>query len=188
MGYGMIADVGNLLTAILCQELVPDVIAHDYNIGLCSPDDHGDLSLSIYLYDINQNDGMPFSGMASAGVGRQRYPSAYLDLFYMVTAYSGSDIKFRAAEEHRILGKVIQAFRDHSILGEEQLGHGVGVPARIEMQRLHQQEKNRLWNFSNIPYKLSLFYRVCPVEISSGRTRDIVRVRDIGFTVQEGGE
>jgi len=185
MGYGMIADIGSLLTGILRRELVPDVIAHDYNIGLCSPDDHGDLSLSIYLYDINLNEETPYSGMINTGVGKQAYPSAYLDLYYMITAYSASDIKFRAAEEHKILGKVIQALHIHSVLGEEMLGNGAGIPARIELQRLEQQEKNRLWNFSNLPYKLSLFYRVCPVEIASDRTRDIVRVRDIGFTVQE---
>ena len=185
MGYGMISDIGNLLTGILCRELVPDVIAHDYNIGLCSPQEHGDLNLSIYLYDINLNEDMPLSGMVSSGIGKQTYPSVYLNLYYMITAYSGSDIKFRAAEEHRILGKVVQALRDHSVLTPEDFGNEAAAPVRIEMQRMNQHEKHDLWNFPNLPYKLSLFYRIQPVEISSNKTRDIVRVRDIGFTVQE---
>lgn len=185
MGYGIISDVGNLLIEILRRELVPDIILHNNNIGLCSPEDHGDLNLGIYLYDVNESEDVLSTGMVNVGTKKQAYPSTYLNLYYMITAYSESDMKFRAAEEHRILGRVIQALRDNSILSEEVLGDGVTMSARIELQRMDRYEKMRMWNFPNVPYKLSLFYRVQPVEIPSAKTREITRVRDVSFMARE---
>ncbi|RKI44390.1 DUF4255 domain-containing protein [bacterium D16-51] len=185
MGYGILSDIGNLLVGILCRELVPEVILHGNNIGLCSPEEHGDLNLGIYLYDVSENEDVLAAGMKSMGTTRQSYPSTYLDLHYMITAYSGSDMKFRAAEEQRILGKVIQALRDNSVLSEEVLGDGASMTAKIELQRMDRYEKLRMWNFPNVPYKLSLFYRVRPVEIPSLKTRQVARVRDVTFQAGE---
>jgi len=185
MGYGIISEVGNLLVEILCRELVPDVILHSNNIGLCSPDNHGDLNLGICLYDVNESDDILAAGMVNAGMKKQVYPSTYLNLYYMITAYSESDMKFRAAEEQRILGKVIQVLRDNNVLTEEILGDGVAMSARIELQRMDRYEKMRMWNFPNVPYKLSLFYRVQPVEIASAKTKQITRVKDVSFLAGE---
>lgn len=185
MGYGIISEVGNLLVEILCRELVPDVILHNNSIGLCSPDDHGDLNLGIYLYDVNESEDVLAGGMVNAGTKKQAYPSTYLNLYYMITAYSESDMKFRAAEEQRILGRTVQVLRDNSVLTEEVLGDGVTMSARIELQRMDRYEKMRMWNFPNVPYKLSLFYRVQPVEIPSAKTRQITRVRDVTFLAGE---
>lgn len=187
MGYGMIAKIGNLLVEALCRDLVPDAVLHNSDIGLCSPDDHGNLSLGIYLYDISENEDIRTSGMVNEGVDKQSYPPVYLSLYYMITAYSGSDMTFRAPEEHKILGRVIQALRDNSILSTAQMGGGT-MPAQIQLQRMSQAEKIRMWNFAGEPYKLSLFYRIQPVEIPSARTREITRVKDAGFAMKEDGK
>lgn len=184
MSYGMIAEIGNRLTELLCRELVPEVLQHRDHIGLCSPDNHGDIRLGIYLYDVSENEEMVVPGMVDTGVRTQTYPSSYLTLGYMITAYSESDLKFRAAEEQRILGRVVQTLRDNSVFAEGTL-EGSQVPVRIELQRIKSYEKLRLWNFPNVPYKLSLFYRVYPVEIRSARTREITRVREVEFAVRE---
>ena len=68
------------------------------------------------------------------------------------------------------------------------MGDGVAMPAQIQLQRMERFEKIRMWNFANEPYKLSLFYQVQPVEIASVRTREIVRVKETGFTMLEEGE
>lgn len=185
MGYNIVSEVGNLLVQLLCRELVPDVVQHSDNIGLCSPDEHGDFQLGIYLYDISENMENPVSGMVNAGPSRQQYPPTYLNLHYMITAYSESDLRFRALQEHQILGKVVQVLRDYSVLTEEMLGGDVNTPARIEMQQMDRDEKMRVWNFPNVPYKLSLFYKVQPVEIKSTKTREVTRVRETVFSVQE---
>lgn len=185
MGYNIVSEVGNLLVQLFCRELVPNVVQRSDNIGLCSPDDHGDFQLGIYLYDISENVQTPASGMVDAGYARQQYPSTYLNLYYMITAYSESDLKFRALQEHQILGQVVQVLRDHSVLTEEMLGGDVNMPARIEMQQIDMDEKMRVWNFPNLPYKLSLFYEVQPVEIKSAKTREVTRVREAVFSVHE---
>lgn len=188
MGYQMIENIGNLLVELLCREMVPEVIMHDSSIGLCSPDDHGDFKLGIYLYDICENEDIRASGMINAGTKKQLYPPVYLSLCYMITAYSDSDIKFRAQEEHKILGRVVQVLRDNSVLPKEILGGGASMPAQIQIQSMQQYEKMHMWNFSGEPYRLSLFYRIQPVEISSAKTREIVRVRDADFTMPEDKE
>lgn len=188
MGYQMIENIGNLLVELLCREMVPEVIRHNSHIGLCSPDEHGDYKLGIYLYDICENEDIRASGMINAGIKKQMYPPVYLSLYYMITAYSDSDIKFRAQEEHKILGRVVQALRDNSVLPEEALGGGAAMPAQIHLQRILQHDKIHMWNFPGEPYRLSLFYRIQPVEISSARTREIVRVKDADFTVPEDKE
>lgn len=185
MGYGIVAEVGEVLVKLLRENMVPDVILSPNNIGLCSPDEHGDLNLGIFLFDIEESEEVVTQGMVNTGLRRQTYPSVFLDLYYMVTAYSGSDLKFRAGEEQKILGKVIQVFRDYSVLSEQILGEGVSLPARIELQKLEQYEKMRMWNFSNIPYKVSLFYRVGPVEITSAKVKEVTRVTDVAFTLQK---
>lgn len=185
MGYGMITEIGNHIIDILCREMVPDVIQHESNIGMCSPEEHGDYNLGLYLYDISESEEIQSAGMVNAGLHAQSYPSTYLNLYYMITAYSASDLKFRAAEEQRILGKTIQVLRDYGVLSAELLGEGVNGTARIDLQRMENYEKMRMWNFPNIPYKLSLFYKVGPVEIASSKTREITRVRAIDFTVKE---
>lgn len=185
MGYGIVAEVGEVLVRLLSENMVPDVILSPNNIGLCSPEEHGDLNLGIFLFDIEESEEVVTQGMVNTGLRRQAYPSVFLDLYYMVTAYSDSDLKFRAREEQKILGKVIQVFRDYSVLSEQMLGEGVSLPARIELQKLGQYEKNQMWNFSGIPYKVSLFYRVGPVEITSAKVKEIARVTDVSFAVRE---
>ncbi|MBR0120084.1 MAG: DUF4255 domain-containing protein [Eubacterium sp.] len=185
MGFSMITEVGEQLVEVLRDALVPDVIAHTGSIGLCSPDDHGDYTLGIYLYDINPDDDVPSSGMVNTGLDTQSFPSTFLTLDYMITAYSSSDLKFRAGEEQKILGRVVQALGDKRILPFAVLGIGSSANAKIEMLKLEREEKMRMWTFPETPYKLSLFYRVHPVEITSTRVNSIVRVRDINMLVDE---
>lgn len=182
MGFSMIQGVGKRLAEILAKQLVPDVILHPGSIGLCSPDDHGDYRLGIYLYDVNPSETVSQSGMVNTGVHSQTLPSTFLSLDYMITAYSDSDLKFRAEEEMKILGRVVQVLGDQRVLTPDMLGVGASMGAKIELQRLDQYEKMRLWTFPNEPYKLSLFYRIEPVEITSAKESSVVRVRDFHLT------
>ncbi|MBQ9632778.1 MAG: DUF4255 domain-containing protein, partial [Lachnospiraceae bacterium] len=151
MGFGSISEVGNEIVSILNRELIPDVILHNGSIGLCSPDDHGDFVVGIYLYDINVNEDIAASGMINTGAREQTYPSSFLTLHYMITAYSSGDLKFRAGEDHRILGRVVQTLSDHAVLGRTSALYGEPMKTRIEMERIEPYEKIRLWTFPNEP-------------------------------------
>lgn len=185
MGYSVIADVGNLMVRRLSEHMIPDVIQNEGSIGLCSPEDHGDFRLGLYLYDISECDEITTRGMMPSGVHQQKYPSSWLNLYYMITAYSNSDIKYRQEEEQKILGRAIQTLKDYSTIGDKELGSDITMSAKIEPLRMEQNDKLRLWNFPNIPYHLSLFYKVSPVEVVSAKVKDIVRVSSVDFTLEE---
>lgn len=186
--YTIISDIGSALVKLLRSEMVPEVIQNADAIGLCSPADKGDLVLGLYLYDVRESEEVFETGMRTLGTGEQRYPSKFINLFYMVTAYSMSDIKFRASEEQRILGRAMQVLMDHAVLDDLLFGTDQArgrYPVRIDQLRLDNDEKMKLWNMPDVPYKLSLYYKVAPVEMESGRTRKIHRVRQIELDIQE---
>lgn len=180
MKYTAIAETGGRLVRLLKTYMVPDMLANPDHIGLCSPADRGDFEVGIFLYDIKENDSLRTQEMVSLNESRQRYPSSYLDLYYMITAYSMGDIKYRAEEEQRILGGVVQILRDSGTLGGEE-----DLAASIELLNLSLEEKMRVWTVPNAAYKTSLFYRVGPVEVESARTRTTSRVTDVEFKVKE---
>lgn len=186
MGFSSISEVGSHIVSILKRELVPDVVQHPAAIGMCSPEDHGDLVVGVYLYDIGPNGDIVERGMVTRDRHTQVYPSTFLTLRYMITVWSMGDLKFKTQEEHRILGRVIQALADHSVIGKTSSIHGQPMDTRIEMERIEPGEKLRLWNFPNKPYQLSLFYRAQPVEITSTKTRlTPTRVRDINVFIRD---
>lgn len=186
--YTIIADMGNTIVQLLRHHLVPAIIINTENIGLCTPSDRGDITLGVNLYDIRQNQDIATRDMRPQGEEQLKYPSAFYDLYYMITSYSASDIKFRATEDQKILGKVLQVFHDNPVFTAEQLGGestSSGFVPRTEFLQLEHEEKMKLWNVPNIPYRLSLFYRVYPVEMESERVKDVTRVVDVEINVQD---
>ncbi len=186
MGFSSISEVGNQIVTLLKRELVPDVVLHPGAVGMCSPEDHGDFSIGVYLYDIGPNNDLVDRRMITKDRRTQIYPSSFLTLRYMISAYSMGDLKFRMEEEHRILGRVIQALADYPVIGQTSSLYGEPMDTRIEMERIEAADKIRLWNFPNKPYQLSLFYRVQPVEITSTRTLlTATRVRDLKVFIRD---
>ncbi len=187
-GYTIIADIGNAIVKLLRDYLVPGIIINTENIGLCTPSDRGDIILGVNLYDIKESQDIIPGDMQAKGTRQLKYPSTFFNLYYMITAYSNSDIKFRAAEEYKIIGRVLQVLKDHPTFTAEQLGGELAssqFAPRIELLQLENDEKMKLWNIPNMPYRLSLFYKVYPVEIESDRVKEVTRVVDAAFTVKE---
>ena len=187
MRHTAIAEIGMILTETLRTYMAPEVIENPDRIGLCSPEDKGDLMLCIYLYDIRECEEIRSHSMVMIDSARQKYPSSFLNLYYMITAFSNGDIKYRAEEEQKILGKTVQVLQDHSVI--DQMVQGTGLPdgetmPSIEILNLTLEDKMRIWNVPNTAYKTSLFYKVGPVEIESERMREAQRVVDVTFTVE----
>ena len=181
--YTVIADISEKIVSLLCDGMVPDLIPDKNGIGLCGPDEKGDFSVGIYLYDIEENNDFKRSGMINYSYDQQKFPPVVLSLYYMITAYSTSDIKFRAVQEQRILGRVMQILADNSIINGEDFGNDtMGADIRIELLNLSTEEKMKLWNDTTKPYKTSLCYRVTPIELESTKARRISRVTE--FTVE----
>ena len=181
--YTTVARVGNAIADLLKDALVPELLSSPDQIGMCPPDDYGDYSIGIWLYDVREDPNIQMHEMINDGCRTQRYPSSYLSLYYMITPWLRSDLKYRAVQEHQIMGRIIQSFRDHPLLDPESFtSAAAGTDGiRFQMQNLPIEEKIRLWTVPGSAYRTSLFYTAAPVEIRSARTRMISRVREITY-------
>ncbi|MFS0726547.1 DUF4255 domain-containing protein [Paenibacillus sp. 1P07SE] len=182
--YSLIADTGLSLIKVLREGLVPDLVPHLDGIGLAHPQDKGDMSVSLYLYDVKENMDVRNSEMIDQG-DRLRYPPLALDLFYLITAHSSSDVLTRAIDEQRIIGKTMQLLHDHNILQDDDLVgvlKGSGESIRIVKEEL--QLDTLMGLFPGGPYKLSIGCRVGPVFLESTRTRPVSRVRERHFNLK----
>lgn len=172
------------MVALLKEALVPELLNSPDQIGLCSPDDHGDLAVGIWLYDVREDTSIQAHEMTDIGRNTQRYPSTYLTLYYMLTLYLQSDLKYRFPQEHQIMGRIIQTFRDHAIMDADSfvpVERSARENIRIQLQDLELEEKLRLWTVPNAAYRTSLFYTAGPVEIQSARLKSVTRVREIDY-------
>ena len=188
LNYNIISDVSEALVKLLREGMVPDIIPNTEGIGVCHPSDKGDVSLGICLYDIRRNTDIVPTSKVPVGTDQMRGPSVFFDLYYMITAYSSSDIKFRAIEESKILGRTIQILEGNPVIRGDAYGKNLAdlqYAPRIEMIQLENEEKQRIWNIPETPYKLSLFYKVYPVEIESERITSVTRVTQADFTIEE---
>lgn len=180
--YTVSASVSNGILQLLRKHMVPDLIASREEIGLCTPEEHGDLVLGLCLYDIRENDEMRINGMVPLDEQYQQYPPMYLNLYYMITAYSNIDIRYREEENHRILTKTMQVLHDYPLLDGKTLET---VPAslpdslHIQYQNMTMQEKLEIWQNRKSECRLSLYYCVAPVKLDSTVKKEISRVREI---------
>lgn len=177
--YTAMARISESMLKNLQSQLAPELIRFPGEVALCSPAQRENTKLGIFLYDIQESETIRPQMMTDLSYDSQRYPSIFMSLHYMITAYSDGDIRFRAIQEERVLGKVIQYFHDHpkALPGE--------LEARIELQRLSTEDKLKLWTFPGQPYKASLYYKVEPVPIDSAMTRKVSRVRERRFQVEK---
>ncbi len=184
-GYSAISDMSKYLVEDLQKALVPQVINAPEAIGLCSPDDHGDLRLGLFLYDVSKSTDIKPNGMVSIDSRTLGYEPIYLSLSYMITAYTTGDLRYKAYEEEKIIGAVIQHFNDYPVIARDSFDNDSpsSVDMRIELMTPDIDERFRVWSFPNTGYRLSLFYRVVPIVIDSARKREVARVTDASFNV-----
>lgn len=184
--YSVIADVSKIMINKLQSILVPDLISGNDKIDVCSPAEHNDISLGLFLYDIMESEEIRRSTMRVSGLSNKMvYPPIYLNLYYMLTPYFMGNIKYRSISEQETLGKIIQYFHDYPIISKDELNddNDGTTDLRIELLRLDMEQKQRIWTFPNEPYRTSLFYKVSPAIIHSSRYRNITRVSDAKINV-----
>lgn len=177
-GFTGIASASEKLQKMMQEALVPNLAASPGRIALCSPSDEEDVSLGIFLYDIQEYVHMRSHTMIDLPDGRQKRPPMYLTLYYMMTPYAAGDMRFRRVQEERILGRVIQYFYDHPVfrLGDTEV--------QIQMERISTEDKLKLWNFPNAPYKTSVFYKLSPVPVDSEIVNTVDRVTEVEIRVK----
>lgn len=180
--YTVISSVDRGLMSLLKEHMVPDIISGGEQIGLCAPGENGDILLGLYLYDIRENEDMRIGGMVPYDGENLQNPPIYLSLYYMITAYADMDIRYREEENHRILTKAMQVLYDYSVLDSATL-HPAGqiepYDLHIEFLSLKTEEKSAVWQNARQSQRLSLYYRVTPVQLDSTIRRQVSRVKEI---------
>jgi len=177
--YQAIADTGRTLVQLFEEQLVPVLDLQPKSVGLSAPSEAGNLSLSLFLYQVEENGINRQSYHHSQGAGNsQSSPPVALDLSYIMTAHSTAEPPQRALDEQRILGRAIQILHDNPILRNSRLQGTLlehGEELRIHfVQPLPLQTLAVL--FPNMPYKLSFTFSVTPVYIDSNRNQTVSRV------------
>jgi len=179
--YSVIADIGLSFVKVLREALVPELINHSDGVGLANPLDRGDMNVTVYLYEIKENSDARNQEMVDLG-DRMRYPGVALDLYYIVTAHSTSDVLTRGIDEQRMIGRMIQLLHDHSVLRDDDLeGALTGTANTYRISKEPVPLETLISLFPNQPYKLSLGYKIGPVYIDSTRTRTVSRVSERQF-------
>lgn len=187
--YSLIADVGETIIELLRKELLPEPINDKNKIMVCSPAKKGDVQLSLYLYNIELAGEHKRTQMIKLPNGKKSYPPMALNLYYLMTAYSGSEEFNKSSDEHKILGSAIRVLYDNQIIAGSVLkGHLSGSEQKlnVEFKNLSYDEMMRIWNFNDVPYNLSVAYKVGPIFIESQRTKESKPVIQAEFTVKHG--
>jgi hypothetical protein len=182
--YTIIADTSQRLVDMLREALVPELIANPMEVGLRNPEDRKEITLGVYLYDIRTNDEIYQRGPVVRNERISRAPM-YLSLFYMITAYSKGEEKYRQVHEQQILGRVLQLFHDNSVIPLEAVDPQMtsGTELHIKLQSLDADERAKIWSFHDVGNKLSLYYKVSPVAIDSLDSLPFTRVTDVDINV-----
>lgn len=186
--YTVIADISNHICSLLQKNMTPEPILNEDYIGICAPYEKGDLILGIYLYDVKESEEVRSISMVNMSSNRQKFPPTYLTLNYIITAYSNTEIKFKYLDDQKILGRAIQVLTDNSIINMHELTNSNDLmmqESKIQLLNLSHEEKNKIWNFPNTPYRLSMCFSVAPVELESTRLRKVQRVVDVISEVTE---
>ncbi|UUZ86868.1 DUF4255 domain-containing protein [Paenibacillus sp. P26] len=182
----MIADVGHTLVKLLREHLTPVLLSQPESIGLASPTDKGDFQLTLFLYSIQENADNRRTEMIGRGTNTLQFPPMALNLYYLITCHSASEISTRSLDEQRIMGKVMQVFHDHAVLrGADLQGSLAGSDEEIRIMPHPISMETAVSLFSDTPYKLSLGYMAGPVYLDSTRTKQTKRVADAHFQLEE---
>lgn len=158
-----IRDLGDTLLFLLCNSDLATMV--DANrIIISKPDEFGPFqrppnpTVTIFLYRIALSSEMRNAPPRTLPDGRVTRASLPLELYYLITPWATV-----TRDEHRILGRIMQVLYDNAELGPAQLqgdSWGPGDSVQIMLDSLPLDDHYRIWDSTNLPYRLSLTYLV----------------------------
>jgi hypothetical protein len=179
-----IRDVSQTLLDLLKNKLT------DVNIDLRSPKDPASNLLTLFLYKVLENPYLKNSDdiidqTTASGSLVQRTKPLIVDLYYLLTAHSGSGV----LEAHRALSRAMRVFYDNGIIRgsllrtlDPQRGLTADSLLRVTLNPITMEDMTRIWSvFPDTPYELSVTYLVTPVAIESETTLETAPVVDQNF-------
>lgn len=168
--YTIIADIGKGLISLLRDKLVPDVVDKAESIGICDPKERGDYIVGIHPYDIKEDTSGRGQDPVPMADGTVADPPAMMELYYVISVNSKAELESKALDEAKIIGKIIQVFKDNPTIPARYMPSNVGAPIEtvpVSMLPLNMEEKVKVWTMFGESYKLSVFYVIGPIAIDS---------------------
>ena len=151
-------------------------------------------TISLFLYQINENAELRNAPQRVDTQGKLRRQPLALELCYMVTPWaSRADNEpltdtVAVQEEQRLMGLVMQAFYDGAELGPADLYQEPVTPVwtpmdslQISLETLPIEDHYRIWDAAQLPYRLSVTYRVRVMGLDSTRVHGEARVEESTF-------
>lgn len=189
-GSGVISDVSQTLINALDTALgslfpppAPQAILHDLQGTIAT----NPATLAVMLYELTEDASTrnrPMQRTATPVQTVLRKPPMTLILRYMIVPFAGDRLT-----EQRMLGRAMQVLYDNAILSGPDL-RGSPAPGgllgaadilAVTLDPLNVEERTRVWNAIQKPYRLSLCYqvRVANIDPTLDRTAPLVRSRNI---------
>lgn len=168
--YTIISDIGKGMIELLRDKLVPDPVDKAESIGICDPKDRGGYIVGIHPYDIKEDTSGRGVENNPLPDGSVQDPPAMVELYYVISVSSKAELEVKALDEAKIIGKIIQTFKDNSTIPARYMPNNAGMPLEnvpISMLPISMEEKVKVWTMFGESYKLSVFYVVGPVAIDS---------------------
>lgn len=185
--YTVIAEVSQAILNLLRTEMSPEMIKKYEQIALCTPSKQEDVKVGLHLYDIQEYGEFAQRTMIQKSTGELQFPPQALTLYYLVTVYSSADRLSKAIDEQRIMGKVMQVLADNPRIEGQWLSGSLAEAEEgfeILRENMKYEDKIKLWQFPNVPYQLSMVYKVQPVKLESTRIKQVKRVREMEVSLE----
>lgn len=190
--YPIIADVSSYMVQLLREKMCPEPIPSPNNIEVSSPADQDvDYILGLYLYDIREEGEVSVPPMIGTGKTRLQKPPRPYSLYYMLFINGSSQMGLKAGDVQKIIGRAAQIINDRSVVDPRKLQAWLDTdepPIVFTPAKLTLEDKVRVWSAINKPYQVSLFYKACPVFLSSEIVVDSPRVTEAQFSLSLRGE
>ena len=168
--YTIISDIGKGMIELLRDKLVPDPVDKAESIGICDPKERGGYIVGVHPYDIKEDTSGRGVENNPLPDGSVQDPPAMVELYYVISVSSKAELEVKALDEAKIIGKIIQVFKDNATIPGRYLPNNMGMPLEnvpISMLPISMEEKVKIWTMFGESYKLSVFYVVGPVAIDS---------------------
>lgn len=182
--YTSFVEAGNALVELLRDQLTPEPLNNRETISLCSPHESENNQLTLYLYQVEEENQNTTTGYYQAERDTQRIQSAQYVLRYLVTAHSKAPAQLKEADQHRIVGAVMQVIRDNPSIPTRYLSGSLaeeGADLHISVERTPLEQLLKIWNNTSKEYKLSFVVMLTGVTIRSRRERRVPRVTEVEF-------
>ena len=168
--YTVLSDVSRALVDLLRDEMVPEPIAKPEQIGICGLQERGSFVVGLTLYNFQENGENRRNDFIELPDGRRQKPPVEYSASYLLTIVSKAEPDSRGMDEQRIMGRTLQVLQDNRRMPPRFLSDALrehNEAFTIEVSQMSMEDKMKIWNMLNEPYKLCCFFDVRPILMES---------------------